>query len=105
MGKEGRASKRHDALFSLMLLFIVPITVILTIVNFAFIFLGVFAFVVLYFWWDESRKLPYKLKCPNCGRVTNGTVMTYVLHLHDFVKVYMRCPICGKYGWLEAVNV
>ena len=104
--KEIGRRKGHDTLFLFIFLFTVLLAIILTIVNFAFIFLGILTNVfVLYLWWDESSRFPYILRCPNCDELTKGTLMTYFLHLHKFEKVYKRCPVCRRYGWLEAINV
>ena len=53
-------------------------------------------FFVLALWRADTKKSPFKLRCPNCEAVTERTIGTYLKHGHDLDGIYLKCPICGQ---------
>jgi hypothetical protein len=68
------------------------------------IFVGIMGWIlcVLALWWIDTKKSPVKLRCPNCGAVTEGTLGTYLKRGNVFdiisTSVYMKYTSCGQEG-------
>lgn len=59
----------------------------------------VFAFVM-----QNWRTKYYDYQCGKCDRKFNLPVPIAVLSIHFFGYKYVKCPNCGKWGWVRPVG-
>jgi DNA-directed RNA polymerase subunit RPC12/RpoP len=49
------------------------------------------------------RQRHYDYQCESCGQKFNLPAWKDVLAVHMLAKKYVKCPKCGRWGWVRPV--